>query len=505
MKPGSCNPILLLVLIVLSSGRVRGQVADGFETDAGAWTITGNKSLVQVSNVKPLRGAGCLELGKNTGITQTLKFSGLQLVSAHAFARAIHENDSIGLSLVFLDSAYREVLRLTSVTVLDTSYRHFGYYTLSPPGTSYLRIAINRGADEGPVYLDSLVINTRIEKYSPQLSTLNTEQYLRPFWKTDTVYNETVLMYADSGKQAAGRLIYMPEKIISVKSFDGKIRYHLNKDYSFTGRKIKSSAESDMPVVADTFFEKHNAAWYDIQSKWVVITYTTKEKWKGPTPVFRGKGLPLSLARLQDRKPLKIVAYGMSITRGMNVSGYDSVAPFMPTYTDLFVAQLGKKYQHPAIQFSNAALPGSTADWGATYAANYVNPLRPDLVLLDFGMNDFWRVSPEEFRTKISQMISTIRKGNTRTEFILIANLGFDPAFILKSDTNRVRYQSNFDGYARALEELQAPGIVCLNMNSLSKYIYLRKSPRDCLANPLHPNDYMARWYAQALSALLIP
>ncbi len=505
MKLSSCKPVVFLILVMLSFGKVRGQVADGFEADAGAWTITGNKTLVNISKIKPYRGTGCLELGKNTGITQTLKFSGLQLVSVVAFARAIREKDSIGLSLIFLDSAYRQVLRLTSAPVLDTTYKHFGEYTISPPETSYLRIAINRGAGEGPVYLDTLVITTRLEKYHPQLSKVNTEQYMRPFWKADTVYNETVLMYADSGKQAAGRLIYMPEKIISVKSFDEKIRYHLNKDYSFTGRKIKSSAESDMVVVADTFFQKYNLAWYDIQSKWVVITYTTKEKWKGPAPVFRGRSLPLTIDKLQSRKPLKMVAYGMSITRGMNVSGYDSVAPFMPAYTDLFAGQLAKKYQHPVIEFSNAALPGSTAEWGAMNVANYVNPLRPDLVLLDFGMNDFWRLSPEEFRTNVRQMISTIRKGNARTEFILIANLGFDPAFILKSDTNRVRYLSNFDGYARVLEELQAPGIVCLNMNSISKYIYLRKSPRDCLANPLHPNDYMARWYAQALSALLIP
>ena len=33
--------------------------------------------------------------------------------------------------------------------------------------------------------------------------------------------------------------------------------------------------------------------------------------------------------------------------------------------------------------------------------------------------------------------------------------------------------------------------------------IYRRKKAKDCLVNPLHPNDYLARWYAQSLTALL--
>jgi hypothetical protein len=39
-------------------------------------------------------------------------------------------------------------------------------------------------------------------------------------------------------------------------------------------------------------------------------------------------------------------------------------------------------------------------------------------------------------------------------------------------------------------------------MTSTSGFIYARKKAKDCISNPLHPNDYMARWYAQAMAAL---
>jgi hypothetical protein len=57
-------------------------------------------------------------------------------------------------------------------------------------------------------------------------------------------------------------------------------------------------------------------------------------------------------------------------------------------------------------------------------------------------------------------------------------------------------------GYSKVLKQMEAPGIVNLDMTGISGSIYSRKKAKDCLANPLHPNDYMARWYAQGMAAL---
>src|SRR5581483_6913377 len=151
-----------------------------------------------------------------------------------------------------------------------------------------------------------------------------------------------------------------------------------------------------------------------------------------------------------------------------------------------------------------AGLPGSTVDWGAKYAEKYVTPLNPDLVILDFGMNDFWRLKPEEFKTYVDTIMRKVRSVNPKAEFLLIGNMKFDPAYVLDNDQYKSFYTSNLEGYSHVLMDMEKKGVICLDMYAISDAVYQLKKAKDCLANPLHPNDYLARWYAQAMSALLI-
>ena len=52
---------------------------------------------------------------------------------------------------------------------------------------------------------------------------------------------------------------------------------------------------------------------------------------------------------------------------------------------------------------------------------------------------------------------------------------------------------------------MEKSGVVCLDMYQISGEVYRLKKAKDCLANPLHPNDFLARWYAQVLTAALVP
>jgi lysophospholipase L1-like esterase len=236
----------------------------------------------------------------------------------------------------------------------------------------------------------------------------------------------------------------------------------------------------------------------------VVVTYTHHDAWKGPVPAYKADLLPRTAAALKSRAPLRIVAYGMSITRGLDVSGYDTVPPYMPTYVDLFARSLRQAYHDEGVRLFNAGLPGSVVDWGAAYADSYVSPLRPDLVILDFGMNDFWRYTPAQFGPYIDTIMAKVRKTNPAVEFILLSNMRFDPAYLKNSDGRAAWYTANLLGYADELRRREGPGVANLDMTTLSGYIYSIKRPKDCIANPLHPNDYLARWYAQGLGALLI-
>ncbi len=98
-----------------------------------------------------------------------------------------------------------------------------------------------------------------------------------------------------------------------------------------------------------------------------------------------------------------------------------------------------------------------------------------------------------------------MRAENPGTEFLLISNMDFDPAYVLDSDKYKSFYTSNMQGYNKVLQQMESEGIINLDMTTLSDSIYLRKKAKDCISNPLHPNDYLARWYAQSLVAILTP
>jgi hypothetical protein len=188
----------------------------------------------------------------------------------------------------------------------------------------------------------------------------------------------------------------------------------------------------------------------------------------------------------------------------MDVSGYDSVPPYMPTYMNLFAHGLKKEYVHSPVTLYNAGLPGATVAWGAEHADEYVTPLHPDLTVIDFGMNDFWRMPPAEFRDSVQMIIRKVRVADANAEFILLANMPFDPAYVQDSDRNKPFYTGNMLGYRKVLQEMEGPGIACLDMYSIGEAVFRRKKAKDCIVNPLHPNDFLARWYGQALVRMLV-
>ena len=415
-------------------------------------------------------------------------------VKAHAFLR-------------FFDSTRREILTYAAAPVADSLYHSTGYYTEAPAlaHTLTLGVTVDSGA-AGGVWIDSLRVDLNVGAplayHAPQADL---DDYTRPFWKGGLVSNETVLLYSEQGAPATGRLLYQPDRILSIRSFDLRTTYQEGRDYTWSGRDLTRRSGSGMPYRTDTSFDsKNDFAWFNLQSQWVVVTYTHHDPWKGPQAAYKGNLLSRTVSALRAHRDLRVVAFGMSITRGFDASGYDTVPPYTPTYVDLFARVLRQAYKDPKVVLFNAGLPGSTIDWGAAYVDSYVSPLRPDLVILDFGMNDFWRTTPAEFGVYIDTLMARLRRANPSVEFVLLANMQFDPAYLRNSDGHAAWYRANLLGYADELRRREGPGVACLDMTTLSGYIYEGKKPKDCVANPLHPNDYLVRWYAQGLAALLV-
>ena len=489
--------LTFLVFLTLAKG-LNAQNNTGFEQGFAGWRTAGK---VTLDNINAHQGHTCavVEYGR---LSVKLPVAPLAIVNFNFYIKANQKGAQATVFLRFYDQKHRLLLSYQNQAGDSLNYHQAGNYTESPPYSSSMEIGIEKAVNSpGVFYADDLVLSPAPIKHQPGV---NLDEYMRPFWHSDTIYNETVLLYAKNDEAAMGKLMYQPDQVLSVKSYDLKKSYAAESDYRLNGKEMIRTVNSSMPFSADTSFAKTDLAWFNNQSKWVVVSYIHHDSWDGTTPKFKGQLLPKVLAKLKSGKPLRIIAYGMSITRGMDVSGFDDVPPFMPAYVDLFAGQLRRTYHNKDIKLFNAGLPGSTVDWGARYAAQYVKPLKPDLVILDFGMNDFWRLKPDEFKSYIDTIIQKVRLSNPNTEFLLLANMQFDPDYILDSDPYRSFYTGNLEGYRQVLTAMEKSGVVCLDMYQISGELYRLKKAKDCLANPLHPNDFLARWYAQVLTAALV-
>jgi lysophospholipase L1-like esterase len=504
------KPVLVLAIFIsiIGSGNVYAQANLDFEQGLKGWTTSGDAGNFTVDGTEHHNGNYSIRIGMGYGkVERRIDVGPLSIILYNGFIKSSQKGVK-GFSFIsFYNAKNQLLLTYKSGTIDSTTWQQTGNYTETPAATKYAEIGVeNDNSDKGYIYADDFSIETNIgipkTKHQP---LCNLDQYMEPFWRSDTIYNETVLMYSANGKPAEGKLLFMPSKILAVKKFDLSTSYKAGTDYTLNGKLITRTENSGMPFRADTSFDtKKDLAWFNIQSQWVVVTYIHHDKWDGPVPQYNGGNVPHTMARLRAKQPLKIAVFGMSITRGMDVSSYDTVAPYMPTYVDLFAQQLRKAYHYNNIKLYNAGLPGSVVDWGAQYADKYINPLKPNLVILDFGMNDFWRYTPEQFKGYIQTIIRKIKAANPKVEFLLLSNMKFDPDYILDSDKNKTWYQANLEGYSHVLANMETKGIINLDMFSISDAVHHRKKAKDCLVNPLHPNDYMARWYAQGLAQLLI-
>jgi hypothetical protein len=523
--------ILLPMLESMTKGEFQGRCANGRSKDWKTWKgecwgyegfLADNYLFLLAALFRPLTllllfmmtwsNRSSAQIDSSGHIFHRLETAPLSIVSYSVRVRSSDTTVSGRSFIRFYDAHNTLLLEYKSSPVSSLTYTSTGNYTVAPPYTRYMEIGVGKDSPKGTLYVDTFHIDRNIGVPPIRHAPLcDIDQYLQPFWKGDTVFNETVLLLSQAQEASgpeqvvSGQLLFKPDRILSVKSFDLGTTYQPEADYRISGDRIIRTTGSHMPFRSDTSFDtQHDLAWYDCQSQWVVVSYTHKDAWQGPIPAGKGFRLPRTMARLKARSPLKILAYGMSITRGLDVSSYDDIPPYMPTYMDLWVYGLKQRFSCPDITLYNAGLPGALVSWGADYASTYINPLKPDLVVIDFGMNDFWRYTPDQFKAYVATIIRKVRAVNPHTEFILLANMQFDPDYILESDQYKPFYTGNMQGYHRVLQQMEGPGIACLDMYTISGSLYQQKKAKDCLTNPLHPNDYLARWYAQGLLALMI-
>jgi acyl-CoA thioesterase-1 len=231
---------------------------------------------------------------------------------------------------------------------------------------------------------------------------------LKPFWNSAEMQGESVLFVKDQSGDASVSLLFEPKKIMSITSSSGEVRYKEGSDYVFKpgSRTITLPAGSTIPFKtpeqlraragSQQFQLTHRdgngeilfGATHEYHDMQVLVNYTHKAgEWTAYRPAFSGPQLPNTLRKLSNHEPVKIVLLGDSISTGCNASGWAGVAPYLPLYGDLVVKTLEAVYGSK-VTLKNFSVGGKDSPWGAQIAKQQVAPVKPDLVILAFGMND---------------------------------------------------------------------------------------------------------------------
>lgn len=202
---------------------------------------------------------------------------------------------------------------------------------------------------------------------------------------------------------------------------------------------------------------------------------------KWPVQDSQVKFLRRTRAKLAGGQPLKIVAFGDSITAGYNVERPEDI------FWMRWVAALKQRYPRAPITALNQATAGDTTVMGLRRLQAKVIDEHPDLVLVGFGMNDHnagkFGVSVDQFEQNLETMVNRIRR-ETGAEVILYSAFPPNPKW---------KFGSHHMGDYAAATERVARRLSCAYADIYDNWqaFAQRKRPEDLLANNInHPNDF---------------
>ncbi len=340
-------------------------------------------------------------------------------------------------------------------------------------------------------------------------------------WNGDLIVNETLLFTPDPVTKATRpcRLLCRPQKLLRVCSASGLTDYRAGEDYLLEGDRIVPLPGGRMPRFSfEEYFLREPAAisirsascpgrfvryepdGLELHRRQVLVSYSHAEVCGVPCPPGQLSRLPQAARRLRLKQPLNVLFYGDSFISGCDASGRSGLAPYLPPLDRLTALLLAEAWEHPAIQVSNTAVGGTTSRWGAEQAQERVAALLPDLTVVRFGMNDSGaQILPEAYAQNLRSIIKTGREANPQMEFLLLSSETPNPDCL-----GWTGLQRSYEPALRALAD-SLPGCGFLSMGALFDAAARRKGYPSLSANLVnHPNDFMIRIYASAITQALL-
>ena len=360
-----------------------------------------------------------------------------------------------------------------------------------------------------------------------EYSQYNRETYLRPYWNTREMYNETVLFV---GENDSAPLLYEPSEIISVRNYGLDIEYKENEDYVLENGKIKRTSNSKIPYMEiNEYYKKIPDGTELILDKSAVeeqmlpfisgprylkygetttftkyqiaVTYRHNQPWKYDMVKGQAQNFSSFINKLEAGENAKILFFGDSITVGCNASGSDkggNVSPYCETWTTMVTEYLNSKY-NVNLDYVNTAIGGTNSRQGLERFDDDVIAHNPDLLVIAYGMNDR-ETTEQNYRYYIEQMVERYHTANPNGCVLLVSPMLPNPEC-----SNWNRNQTKWEGI---LSDIATNNEFC----ALAPVTYLNKCLqesgkryRDYTANNVnHPNDFIVRLYAQTVLKTLL-
>ena len=356
------------------------------------------------------------------------------------------------------------------------------------------------------------------------------KKLLLPYWKSEIVYEEPVLLVRSrDGGFAPKKMMYPVREVLAVRRADGgRARFSAPGDYFVRGGELCFPQDTALPHLdygemyldepnglrvasikeRGKFLRTENGVFFNGYA--VLFTYRTEKKFLMPPPEKQSAAVAVR-ERLRNRENLNFFFYGDSITTGVNASGYFNIRPHTPVFSQLAVRALRERFGYIGqtdIAHVNTAEGGWTSIQGLERLQERVLDKKPDVLFLGFGMNDGGGKPNPSFGAAFGERMEEM-VGKVHAAFpdclIVLASPMMPNADALNYDEN-YPVLSNQPQCAAALEKiaLSHENTAFIDVSRYSARIAERKEFHDMGDTMVHPNDFIARLYAQMFLNLFI-
>ena len=188
---------------------------------------------------------------------------------------------------------------------------------------------------------------TKVPEEKPFVYNYGFHEQVMPFWQSDVIYNESVLLLEETpGGVASGKLMLEPEEIYSIRDYSLKREWKRGVDWDYKDGKIIRLEGSDIPYFTEENlhgrdlmrrsygengeiirkpFEVENPTFQTVSGEDTVIytetplifeyqifvTYKYKQgAYKGPVQQYSGDKLPLLEEKIRNGEDIRMLLLG---------------------------------------------------------------------------------------------------------------------------------------------------------------------------------------------------